>query len=663
MPRTLRWTLILPAVVGAVIVAAGVAGDATSARSVRLRTLAAVEEQAMLEQAFARVGERHDRLVRDALDALVEPRPEFRLATLGPAAEQYPSELMRQLALLEGQTDALDAPRWKPRLATVQPRVAVELEAVRALVAPVAEALADLLEASAAEDPEAQSLALLELSRADTSFRGRLAQAQGLLLDALREDVTSLMVADPPQRITTLALVAFTLAGMLIAIWRRGTTLSHFLVEPSSAHARSTDEHDLAGRWSALEHHAANAETEAVRRSVDLERAAQTGRRSEHELALLRLYTDHLVNSLRSGVLVTDAAGVVTSANRTAQRLLELGEADVGRHVLELEIGRALLAHADGLREALAAAVADRAGLHYEGVAFAHPTGDKLLDVALVPYLDESGAARGLVWLLDDVTDTVRTKNQLLAAERLAAVGRLSAQVAHEVRNPLSAIGLNAELLEEDFARDLPEPRRTEALRLLRAIGAEVERLTQVTEGYLQMARLPRPQTRPVELNAVVTDLLTMLSTELRTSSIEATTSLASPSPRVPADPGQLRQALLNVVRNAREALPRGGRINVATRTSGERACIEVTDTGPGMPASTASRVFEPFFTTKPSGTGLGLPVTQQILQDHGGDVEVSSAPERGTMVRLWLPLRSATPASADTKSSDDPRAVDDVTP
>ena len=164
---------------------------------------------------------------------------------------------------------------------------------------------------------------------------------------------------------------------------------------------------------------------------------------------------------------------------------------------------------------ALSHALTTKEALRFLGIDYESSAAELVLDITIAPYLDESGAARGLLWIADDVTEAVRVKGKLLLAERLATVGRLSAQVAHEVRNPLSAIGLNAELLEDDFAAGLPEPKRTEAVQLLRAIGSEVERLTQVTEGYLQLARLPHPNASDTDVNVVVSDLATMLREEM----------------------------------------------------------------------------------------------------------------------------------------------------
>jgi nitrogen fixation/metabolism regulation signal transduction histidine kinase len=398
--------------------------------------------------------------------------------------------------------------------------------------------------------------------------------------------------------------------------------------------------HDLNRAHGALQSQLQSLGTAAERQRLSL-------RRAEHDLLLLRSYNDNLVNSLRSAVVVTDAAGRLSSINRTARATLGLGDADLGKPFANTRLHLAMQAQHPTL-----IAQMDEQAVRFEAVSCDDPAageagetgaGTCLLDVRVAPYRDEGGTPRGLLVVADDVTEAVQIKHQLLRSERLAAVGRLSAQVAHEIRNPLSAIGLNTELLEEEFVGRLPRPDGDEARELLRGIGTEVERLTEVTEAYLQLARLPRPQLRQVDVNQVVADLFVMLRSEMRAHAIGVDLDLASPAPRALLDPGQLRQALHNVVRNSREAMPQGGKLWVRTEQvapSGIR--ILVDDTGGGIQETVRHRACEPFFSTKPAGTGLGLSLTQQILVEHGGSVQLTpwQSPNEapGSRVELLFP-------------------------
>ncbi|HZR09258.1 MAG TPA: ATP-binding protein [Myxococcales bacterium] len=217
----------------------------------------------------------------------------------------------------------------------------------------------------------------------------------------------------------------------------------------------------------------------------------------------------------------------------------------------------------------------------------------------------------------------------LLRSERLAAIGRIAAQITHEIRNPLSSISLNAEELGE---------RAPEARELCDAIVREVDRLTAITEDYLRFARLPKPQLQRADLNETVRDLLEFVRPELDAAGVEVTLSLAPELPRVLADVAQLRQLLLNLLRNAREAMGSGGALSVTTRGRENAVEIEVRDSGPGIPEGRLARIFDPFFTTKERGTGLGLAMAQEIAQEHGGQLSCESKPGRGTAFTLRLP-------------------------
>jgi two-component system, NtrC family, sensor kinase len=232
----------------------------------------------------------------------------------------------------------------------------------------------------------------------------------------------------------------------------------------------------------------------------------------------------------------------------------------------------------------------------------------------------------------------------LLRAEQLAAVGRISAQVAHEVRNPLSSIGLNVELLEEAISRApfATEAEAREAKDILAAVTREVDRLTEVTEQYLRLARPPSPTPEPEHLPELLGGVLDFAREELERAGVAVVRELPQDTPPALADEAQLRQVLLNLLRNAREAMPSGGTLTVSTRgvEDGGKAWVEVAfrDTGHGMSEEVRQRIFEPFFSTKSQGTGLGLAVSQQILQAHGGSLTCLSSPGEGTTFVLRLP-------------------------
>jgi two-component system NtrC family sensor kinase len=233
------------------------------------------------------------------------------------------------------------------------------------------------------------------------------------------------------------------------------------------------------------------------------------------------------------------------------------------------------------------------------------------------------------------VSAIAQANEQLLASERLATIGKMAAHVTHEIRNPLSSIALNLELLEEELPASAEE-----ANNLLRAIKAEVERLSGLSEQYLSVAR-QKPQQKQLErLAEIVEEACEFVRRELEQAGITLEVSIEPGVGELslPVAEAQVRQALLNLLRNAREAMPNGGRVMVKLlRAEGGGLDLIVDDEGVGMPATTRERLFEPFFTTKQHGTGLGLAITRQIAEAHGGGIRVEPREPKGTRIVLHL--------------------------
>jgi len=235
-------------------------------------------------------------------------------------------------------------------------------------------------------------------------------------------------------------------------------------------------------------------------------------------------------------------------------------------------------------------------------------------------------------------------REEVSRLERLATLGQVTARITHEVRNPLSSIGLNAEMLEEELAE--PSALRPEEARtLVRAISQEVERLRGVTEQYLRHARRPVAERSSEDIASLVRSLVDFVRAEIEARAIDLRLDL--PDELVAeVDGPKLRQALLNLLRNAWEAMPRGGRIEIrvqhiaGTDESPESVQIAVEDDGPGLAANVVERAFEPFYSTKDRGTGLGLAVVREIVSAHGGHVSAGNRPAGGAAFVMVLPLR-----------------------
>ena len=377
--------------------------------------------------------------------------------------------------------------------------------------------------------------------------------------------------------------------------------------------------------------------TEIAALAAEFNTMAASLRSRDERLRLLAAFNENVLESIRVGILVAGENGTISGMNRSAEEIWGVARSEV--------MGKALSAVAEAAgREG--SAVLDRvesvraggAPVRLGAVEFANA---RMVEVSAAPFLEQGrgGTAErnGVVVVAEDVTERVRVERALLRSERLAAIGRMSSQITHEVRNPLNSLSLNVEMLEEELAGQDGEPRA-----LLRAIAKEIERLTQITEGYLGFARLPKPRLEREQVNALVDSLVRFVREEAEKSNVRLSIDLGESVPEVLADENQLRQAMLNVVRNALEALGsgerKGGTISVSTRRTGSQVEVVFRDDGPGIVPKDLARIFDPFHSTKPDGTGLGLPLTQQIIEEHGGTIACASEPGRGTVFTIRLP-------------------------
>ena len=223
-----------------------------------------------------------------------------------------------------------------------------------------------------------------------------------------------------------------------------------------------------------------------------------------------------------------------------------------------------------------------------------------------------------------------------LSNERLAAIGKMAAHVTHEIRNPLSAMGLNVEMLEDELSHS---GERAEVKSLLAAIHREVQRLEHLSEEYLRVARLPEPRMEADDVAAAVREIVDFARPEVELAGCTVQLDVGANLPPALFDEAQLRQALLNLLRNGREAMPSGGAIEVRVAAEGMSVVVDVDDRGGGIPDAIRARVFDPFFSTKGEGTGLGLAITRHIVEAHGGLVTCEAREGGGTRFRIALPI------------------------
>ncbi|MBW2702284.1 MAG: HAMP domain-containing protein [Deltaproteobacteria bacterium] len=368
-------------------------------------------------------------------------------------------------------------------------------------------------------------------------------------------------------------------------------------------------------------------------------------RQSTIDLELITLHNKHIIRSMHNAILVVDGLGEVTTINPAAAAIWDLDrQKHTGKRLDQLPI-------ATTLREVLGPLNSLRTGSEpvlYEACAFSRPKqSEVLVDLYVSALTSADGTRQGLLLVGEDVTDKVRTKQALLQSERLATIGRMSAVVAHEIRNPLSSIGLNTELLEDELG-DLPEISTEEARSILAAIAKEVERLTEVTDEYLRFARLPKPQKISEPLHDILNNLLHFMQGELDEAKIELVCKFDPQIGEVALDANQLRQAFMNLFKNSTESMmEHGGVLTISTQRQSGQVEVRIDDTGRGIDAQSMEHIFDPFFSTRDAGTGLGLSLTQQIINEHGGNIRCESRPEQGTCFVVQLPIGHAGRAPA----------------
>ncbi|HEX8685755.1 MAG TPA: ATP-binding protein, partial [Pyrinomonadaceae bacterium] len=227
-----------------------------------------------------------------------------------------------------------------------------------------------------------------------------------------------------------------------------------------------------------------------------------------------------------------------------------------------------------------------------------------------------------------------RMQERLAHQEKIAALGRAAAQVAHEVKNPLAGLLLYAMHLKGKAADKLSEGELT----LIDKMVGTINNLADTVNQVLDFARPISISPRPGDLNRVVTDVLQLLRPQLEAARVEQRLELDGACCRVVLDEPSIRSALMNLALNAVQAMPAGGTLSVRTRPEGAGARLEISDTGTGMTEEQVKNIFEPFYTTKSQGLGLGMPYAQKVIEQHRGAVSIESRPGEGTTVRVELP-------------------------
>ena len=253
--------------------------------------------------------------------------------------------------------------------------------------------------------------------------------------------------------------------------------------------------------------------------------------------------------------------------------------------------------------------------------------------------INRNGQRIGYLGIEIDMREKKQMERELLKAERLAMIGQMAAKVAHEIRNPLSSMSLNAELLGDELEVFGLIASTDEANQLLASIQREIERISELVDEYLQFSRMPKSLMKRGKICEFIKQVIGELHPLAQSTGIEIDCENIKSLPEIDFDPQQLRRLVLNLTRNAIDAMAGGGRLSVEMHNGGPWVEVAFRDTGSGIASEQVEKIFDPFFTTKSFGTGLGLSIVQQIVKEHNGNIFCESQPGKGTTFFVQLPV------------------------
>jgi signal transduction histidine kinase len=436
---------------------------------------------------------------------------------------------------------------------------------------------------------------------------------------------TFLRAVYAPWLSATITLMELVLGTALIVAF----LLSNLALQPLEEISLQLD-YWTASSEAANEEEQAPRQDMAARVSNKIEIIGQRMRNVEEVFSALKENLDQILGNLQDGILLFTGDGRAVLVSEAARRFLAIEQgAILGLHAREIFNPSTVLGRT--LREAF------DAGATLAQVEIRTETGRRIQAAVDFIHDDRTGQGLGALVTLHDLESVEEIESELELSRRMAAIGRLTRGVGHEVKNPINAIVVHLELLKTKLG-DASAP----AVRHLEVIDAEIHRLDRVVQTLVDFSRPVELQLREQELRPVIADVLALAAEELSTHNVTLVSRLTSKPLVANIDADLLKQAVLNVIQNGAQAMQQGGKLEVVLDEDGKAAVLRIADEGPGIPEDILEKIFDLYFTTKSGGSGIGLAMTYRVLQLHHGSVEVQSRAERGTEFLLRIPLASA---------------------
>lgn len=337
-----------------------------------------------------------------------------------------------------------------------------------------------------------------------------------------------------------------------------------------------------------------------------------------------------IFHAIQEGIIVLDGKSRIAYANQATEKLLGINieaaqNQPIQRYLREVEWDLVL-----DLDEG------EWSRLISREIELTYPE-HRFIDFYVVPLTLVNKGEEGAVVILRDVTRERANTASTVESEKLQALTLLAAGVAHEIGNPLNSLNIHLQLIQREL-KHLPEEDRANLSELLDVATQEVSRLDQIIHQFLRAVRPTQPQTETSDIKELVQEALKILRREIKDRGMLVEEEYEDGLPSIAVDRGQLKQAFFNVVKNAMEAMTKGGILKIHAHLDGKYVAVTFHDTGPGIAPDQLGSIFEAYHTTKNEGTGLGLMIVQRIIREHGGQIAVDSRPGKGTAFTLYLP-------------------------